>query len=200
MRHCALGAATFHHDCVRMNIFWHQKPHPTLPSDQGFLAIAGDQELSVREQVMSFRQLVSSDMDWTTIRRRRFQAKAARVKVTTLILTAASTVVLGISGIPARAAIALPMVALVSVLTALDTYFNWRSRWILMEETQYKLQRLRDKIDYYLVTTPAAEVAKTALDEFFSEQEVIWAEASKRWVEYRKAESSTGGGSGGEPT
>ena len=200
MRHRALGAATFHHDCVRMNIFWHRKPHPTLPSDHGFFAIAGDQELSVREQVMSFRQLVSSDMDWTTIRRRRFQAKAARVKVTTLILTAASTVVLGISGIPARAAIALPMVALVSVLTALDTYFNWRSRWILMEETQYKLQRLRDKIDYYLVTTPAAEVAKTALDEFFSEQEVIWAEASKRWVEYRKAESSTGGGSGGEPT
>ncbi|MFJ7212161.1 hypothetical protein [Amycolatopsis sp. NPDC098790] len=37
--------------------------------------------------------------------------------------------VLGIQEIPSRASIALPMVALVTVLGGLETFFNWRSRW-----------------------------------------------------------------------
>ena len=182
-----------------MTSFWRRKPHPTLPSDRGFYAVAGEQELPLHDQVVRFRELVSSDMDWTDARKSRFRSSAARIKVTTLVLTAVSTVVLGIAGIPARATIALPMVALVSVLTALDAYFNWRSRWILMQETQYRLQRLRDKMDYYLVTTPAAKVEKAALDEFFGEQQAIWADVSKRWVEYYRAEKVSEAGSEGEP-
>jgi hypothetical protein len=49
-----------------------------------------------------------------------------------------------------RAAIALPMVALVTVIGGLEAYFNWRSLWVLMEETQYRLNRIRDEMDYYL--------------------------------------------------
>jgi hypothetical protein len=40
------------------------------------------------------------------------------------LLAAASTVVLGVQGIPARADIALPMVALVTVFGALEASFN----------------------------------------------------------------------------
>lgn len=93
---------------------------------------------------------------------------------------------------------ALPMVALVSVLTALDAYFNWRSRWILMQETQYRLQRPRDKMDYYLVTTPEAKVGKAALDEFFGEQQAIWADISTCWIEYYRAEKLPRAASEGE--
>jgi hypothetical protein len=45
------------------------------------------------------------------------------VKVAALALTAASTVVLGIPAIPGRAAIALPMVALVTLISALEPFF-----------------------------------------------------------------------------
>ena len=67
-----------------------------------------------------------------------------------------------------------------------------------MQETQYRLQRLRDKMDYYLVTTPEAKVEKAALDEFFGEQQAIWADVSKRWVEYYRAEKVPEAGSMGE--
>lgn len=137
-------------------------------------------------------------MDWAAMRRRHFKSSAARVKIATLVLTAASTVVLGIDGIPARADIALPMVAMVSVLTTLDVYFSWRSRWILMEEAQYRLQRLRDRIDFYVVTTSEARIEKGALVEFFDEQQAIWADVSKRWVDYRKAEKTPDAGAAGE--
>jgi hypothetical protein len=44
--------------------------------------------------------------------------------VLTLLLTAGTTVVLGLTGIPDRAAIALPMVALVTVISAPEPLFN----------------------------------------------------------------------------
>jgi hypothetical protein len=101
--------------------------------------------------------------------------------------------VLGIQAIPSRAEIALPMVALVTVIGGLETFFNWRSRWVLMEEAQYRLNQIRDEMDYYLVTTPAAELKKERLHEFFVQQQDVWGDVSRRWVEFRKLERSQSG-------
>jgi hypothetical protein len=85
------------------------------------------------------------------------------------------------------------MVALVTVLGALETFFNWRSRWVLMEEAQYRLNRLRDEMDYYLVATPSVELHKDRLDQFFEEQQGIWGDVSRRWIEFRKLDSAPQG-------
>jgi hypothetical protein len=54
-----------------------------------------------------------------------------------------------------------------------------------MEETQYRLNLLRDNMDYYFVTTPADGLSKQQLDLFYAEQQLIWADASRRWVQFR---------------
>lgn len=170
-----------------MKLPWRREPQEMLPSEKGFLAFAGPAaDLPVRDAVMKFRELVSADMDWADSRKVRFRTSASVIKVLALILTALSTIVLGIPAIPARASIALPLVALVTLLTALEGFFNWRSRWVLMEETQYRLNRLRDEIDYYLVATPSSEVTWERLNEFFQDQQIIWGDVSHRWVEFRK--------------
>lgn len=162
-----------------------------LPSDLGFLSVAGrEPDVSLRDAFLKFRDLISADMDWADVRKARFRARASYIKTGVLILTAAATVVLGISNIPNRAVIALPMVALVTVLGGLEGFHNWRSRWILMEECQYRLNRLRDEIDYYIVLTPVADLQRERLNHFFTVQQEIWADTSKRWVEFRKLEQS----------
>jgi hypothetical protein len=166
-----------------------------LPSERGFLEIAGrDDGIPLREAFLRFRDLVSSDMDWADSRKVRFRVRATRVKVAALALTAASTVVLGIPAIPGRAAIALPMVALVTLISALEPFFNWRARWVLMEETQYRLNRIRDEMDYYLVTTPAADLDRDRLRGFFADQQEIWQDVSRQWIEFRKQDQSQPGG------
>jgi hypothetical protein len=170
-------------------------PH-ALPSERGFLEIAGREEgLPLRDAFIRFRDLVSADMDWADSRKVRNRQRAWRTKVSALVLTAASTVVLGIPAIPERAAIALPMVALVTVIGGLEAYFNWRSLWVLMEETQYRLNRIRDEMDYYIVTTPTAELELDRLRGFFDEQQDIWHDVSRRWVEFRRADQSQSGSS-----
>ena len=160
-----------------------------LPSEKGLLEVVGRaSDLPLPQVFLSFRDLVSADMDWADSRKVRFRRSASRVKVSALVLTGLSTIVLGIPAIPARASIALPMVALVTLLGSLEAFYNWRSRWVLMEEAQYRLNRLRDEIDFYLVSTSTADMTKDALQAFFDKQQVIWADVSQRWVEFRRLE------------
>ena len=165
-----------------------RRPHTSLElSEQGFLEAAGRApDRPLREALLGFRDLVSADMAWADSRKKRFRRRASLVRLATLLLTAASTVVLGIQEIPFRASIALPMVALVTVLGGLETFFNWRSRWVLMEEGLYRFNRLRDEMDHYLVSTPEPELSRESLEEFFHEQQVIWADVSRQWIEFRK--------------
>jgi len=167
--------------------FKHPAPGRSADSERGLLEVAGrDPDRPLRDSLLAFRDLLSADMDWVDSRKSRFRRSASIVRVSALLLTAASTVVLGIQEIPARASIALPMVALVTVLGGLETFFNWRSRWVLMTETRYRFNRLRDELDYYIVATPTAELSRGRLEEFFARHQVVWEETSRQWVEFRK--------------
>jgi hypothetical protein len=52
--------------------------------------------------------------------------------------------------------------------------------------TRCRFNRLRDELDYYIVATPAAELSRERLREFFDRHQVTWADASRQWVEFRK--------------
>jgi hypothetical protein len=177
-----------------MRFLSRDKTRYEIASEKGFLFMAGeDAGLTEREIFLKFRNTVSGDMEWADSRKHLFRRRASYVKVTVLLLTAAATVVLGIEAIPSRAAIALPMVALVTVLGGLDSFYNWRSRWVLMEEAQYRMNRLRDEIDYYIITTSPDNLSTEQLKEFFLEQQDIWSDVSRRWIEFRKLDQSSQG-------
>ncbi|MGC5288191.1 SLATT domain-containing protein [Micromonospora sp. DT231] len=156
-------------------------------SEQGLLALAGRRTaLPLTEALTTFRELVSADMEWADSRKTRFRRRSTWSKGLSLGLTALSTVVLGIPQIPFNASIALPMVAVVTLLGSLEFFHNWRSRWILMEETRYRLNRLRDEIDYLLVANPPDGLTREHIDRFFADQQQIWADVSRQWVEFRR--------------
>lgn len=143
---------------------------------------------------MHFRDVVSADMAWVDSRKHRHRRRATQLRFATLSLTAASTVVLGIEAIPNRQWVALPMVALVTVLSGLEGFLSWRSMWVLMEETLYRLNRVRDRMDFHLVSTPVDDLTPNELRGFFDEQQEIWADVSRRWVGFRKLDREPGQG------
>lgn len=77
-----------------------------LPSERGLLELANRElDLPLGEVLQRFRALVSADMDWVDSRKTRFRRRASTVKIVSLLLTAVSTVVLGIEAMPSRASI-----------------------------------------------------------------------------------------------
>lgn len=119
-------------------------------------------------------------------KKKRFSRSAAVTKVATLVLSAASTVILGLQNLNAWAGLALACVALVTLLGAIEPFFNWRSRWVLMEEAQYRFQRLADDLEYLVASTAADELTFDQLSEIFGRYQVIWDDLSRTWLEHRR--------------
>ncbi|MEV5972219.1 SLATT domain-containing protein [Streptomyces sp. NPDC051921] len=125
-------------------------------------------------------------------RKKRFSRSASMTKVATLGLSAASTVILGVQNLNAWTGLALACVALVTLLGAIEPFFNWRSRWVLMEEAQHRFQRLADDLEYLMASTGADELTFDQLREIFDQYQTIWDDLSRTWLEHRRELAPSG--------
>lgn len=79
--------------------------------------------------------------------------------------------------------------AIVTVVNTLEPFFAWRSRWVLMEETQHEFHRLRDELDFHVAATPPDQLDPAAIRTMFDRYQKIWDDLSSRWLEYRRSGS-----------
>lgn len=107
------------------------------------------------------------------------------VRLTTLVLSAVSTIILGLQNLDPWTGTAFSLIAVVTVVSALEPFFAWRSLWVLMEEASYRFHRLEDDLSYYLASTPAEEVEGERVREMFSRYQEIWDSLSSRWLKFR---------------
>jgi len=87
-------------------------------------------------------------------RRKRDKRKAFGLKVSTVVLSATITVLLGLRNFSHDAEavfanIALGLGALVTVLAAIDAFFTHRGLWILRTKTVRQLEAISSDLEYY---------------------------------------------------
>ncbi|MCO1655573.1 DUF4231 domain-containing protein [Pseudonocardia humida] len=92
--------------------------------------------LTPRELALWVRAEALRGIRWAQPRKRRFRSAASVTRMVTLVLSAASTVILGLQDLDFWASLGFALVALSTVVTSVEPFFNWRSRWVLMEEAQ----------------------------------------------------------------
>lgn len=126
-------------------------------------------------------------------RKKRFRLASSALKVLTLSLSAASTIILGLQSLNFWAGLAFALVAVVTLLGAVESFFNWRSRWVLMEETQYRFQRLADELEYLIASTPAADLTHDRIQPLFDEYQSVWAQLSEGWLQERRTLAASSG-------
>ncbi|MFJ9648875.1 DUF4231 domain-containing protein [Streptomyces sp. NPDC004244] len=142
--------------------------------------------LSPREAAALLLDKIRQGNDYARGKKKRFGRSASVTRVATLVLSAASTVILGLQDLNAWAGLALACVALVTLLGAVEPFFNWRSRWVLMEEAQHRFRRLADDLEYLVASTPADELTFDQLGEVFGRYQTIWDDLSRTWLEHRR--------------
>jgi hypothetical protein len=123
-------------------------------------------------------------------RKNRFRYRSSAVKLASLALSVTSTIILGLQNLNTWTGIAFALVAIVTVVNTLEPFFAWRSRWILMEDTQYRFYRLQDELTYYIAATPAGQLEEAKIRAMFDEYQRIWDQQGTRWMEYRRAAGS----------
>ena len=129
----------------------------------------------------------SDGVAWARRRKKRFSRSASAIRVLSLALAVASTVILGLQHLNFWASVAFSLVAIGTLVNALEPFFNWRSRWILMEEPQYRFHQIEDELEYLLLKTPQSEIKIADLDPFFGRLQEVWKLTSERWLEYRRS-------------
>ncbi|MGW1788762.1 DUF4231 domain-containing protein [Streptomyces tubercidicus] len=142
--------------------------------------------LSPTETAVLLLGKIREGSDYTRGKKQRFRRSASVIKILTLALSAASTIILGLQSLNTWAGLAFALVALVTLLGAVEPFFNWRSRWVLMEEAQYRFRRLADELEYLVASTPADALTHDNLGELFGRYQTIWDDLGRTWLEHRR--------------
>ena len=124
--------------------------------------------------------------DYARSRKNRFRSNSSAVKMLSLILTVASTIILGLQNLNVWTGTAFALVAVVTAVNTLEPFYAWRSRWVLMEEMQQKFYRLRDELTYYIAANQPDQLDESKVRAMFDEYQEIWDQLSSRWMEYRR--------------
>ncbi|MFD7555401.1 SLATT domain-containing protein [Streptomyces sp. NPDC059835] len=149
--------------------------------------------LSPTETAVLLLEKIREGNAYARSRKKRFSRSASLTKVATLALSAASTVILGLQNLNAWTGLALACVALVTLLGAVEPFFNWRSRWVLMEQAQHRFRRLGDDLEYLVASTAANQLTHDQLGEVFGRYQAIWDDLSNTWLEHRRELTSSTG-------
>jgi hypothetical protein len=126
-------------------------------------------------------------IEYTRNRRSTFRRLASANRLASLVLSAAATVILGLQVLTFETGVAFAMIATVTTLNGIEPFFNWRSRWILMEEAQHEFHRLQDRLNFYIARSGTEQLDLATLQVHFDDYERIWRQLGDRWLEYRRA-------------
>ncbi|WP_370944642.1 SLATT domain-containing protein [Amycolatopsis sp. cg5] len=147
--------------------------------------------LTPAELAQDILSRIEKGNEYARDRKGRFRRRSVLVKLLTLALSATSTIILGLQNLDGWTGTAFALVAVVTVVSALEPFFAWRSLWVLMEEVQYRFYRLRDDLSFYVATTPADELDIAVLRAKFDEYQAIWDKVGTRWIQYRQADGAS---------
>lgn len=130
---------------------------------------------------------VEVGLQYSRRKRSSFRRSSSTLKTAVVLLTGASTIILGVQNLDFWAGLGFALVALATVLAAIEPFFSWRSRWLLMEEQVYRFYRLQDDIVMTVARRGAAQLTHDDVADFYARYSAIWDETSERWMEHRRA-------------
>jgi len=121
-------------------------------------------------------------------RRNRDKRKALGLQTSTVVLSATISVLLGLKvSAPIEsilANVALGLGALVTVLAAVDAFFDHRALWVGRTITMAHLEALRRQLEYEKAST-AGPLSSERLSFFFTALETVVKDDRAAWLELR---------------
>lgn len=148
-----------------------------------------DRDLAAAARRLETR--IAESISYTRHRRGFFRRWASAIRIATVGLSAAATVILGLQDLDAWTGLAFSLTALVTALSALEPFFNFRSIWVLLEEAQAQHHRLQDDLKFYLSHTTNDTLDRTVLEGFHLRFQAIWTDMESKWLQERRSAGPT---------
>lgn len=124
---------------------------------------------------------------WTRNQNRLF---ASLLRVATLVGSTLVTIFLGLTVSPSTTVdlkqSAFVIGALVTLLNALEPFFNFRSLWVEHDEALASFYQLHNDLVFFVTGAAVATISSEQLDAFRERHAEIWIRLSKKWLQFRR--------------
>jgi hypothetical protein len=150
--------------------------------------------MEVEQKLKTLQKELDDRIKITARKRAGDKTKAFGLKILAICFAAATTVLLGLKVDASLAVIfqsvALILSAMITVLTAVEAFYDHRSLWIRRTVTLSRLYGLRTDLNYSTAGLPESEIDVKALDRFMRRYERILQDDLKSWLKMRQENSS----------
>ena len=141
-------------------------------------------------KVQYLEQRLSRAVTYMGDQRDRNRRRSTLLRLSTIVLSAVATVLLGLQVMgmdQVFRSVAFVLVTLVTLLNALEPFFNYRALWVEQEAAIAQFYRLRDEIGYAVAASAGGELPDATVDELFRDYLQVWERHNEAWIGYRKA-------------
>jgi len=154
-------------------------------------SLEGNEEevLYAREKADIMKKKVDSAVQILMNRKKENENKATYIKMATICFSTIVTVLLGLQGLPYEniiTNIAFSFGAIVTLLNALEPYFNFRAVWLDCEKAIARFQSVQDELSFYLAGMEGDEVSSDRIDKIFDKYRSVWNDFDEARMQHRK--------------
>ncbi|TQJ31470.1 hypothetical protein FBY39_1946 [Microbacterium sp. SLBN-146] len=157
-------------------------PDPTVPVARDLRT-----DLSPLELANVIRQQFYKDRNYLRLRRRRWIIGAIAIRLLALGLSGAATILLGLSNLSGAAAWGFALSALVTSITALEPFFNFRSRWVSADEALARWHSAEEALTLYVATRAEDELSTPEVVAFDGMRQDEWSRFTQDWLADRRS-------------
>lgn len=123
-------------------------------------------------------------------KRRLNQRKASRLRIASLTFAGLATLLLGLKVDADQTTlftnVAFVASVLVTFLTAIESYFNYRALWVAHERAKAEFFALSDRVRFFSGLTMNDTDRAQALSQSYAEYERIWGDLNETWFKARE--------------
>jgi hypothetical protein len=153
-----------------------------------------ERQVNIARTAEHVRMCLQRSIERVQANRRSNQRRASFVKVATILLSGLATVLLGLQ-LQSNVETYLKQAAFifgacVTMLNALEPFFNFRSLWVEHERALAALYQIQADLDFFLSGIPERDADISKLEDFHRRQQEVWSDLSNVWL---RARSDKGG-------
>jgi hypothetical protein len=144
----------------------------------------------LQDKATQLQQELEAGIQHARAKKRSSQLRASVIKLAIIFFSGLATVLLGLQ-IPSVEGtlkqIAFALGAIVTMLNAVEPFFNYRALWVEHESALAGFYRIRRDLVYYLRGLPTDQLDGKVLKKFHDQYQAVWDQLSTAWIGYRRA-------------
>jgi hypothetical protein len=132
------------------------------------------------------RRRFYEDRQWARERRAVWSARSTFLHALTFVLAVAAIVFLGVASLDGFAIVGFICTTVGTTVAGLETFFNWRSRWVAADSALARWHELEESLSLYVASNEAKLLSIDHLVEFDTQRRSVWSELSQTWLDERR--------------